>query len=375
MGFEIPLRLKRYKTQIRERLGFRESTDDDSVNFIAWLVNNILNKMPKDSELKASIRSYYQILKLEPFTEKQQERYLDSARNELENVLFGTINDALSNLDKNNIDLLLKTTDSKINLDPLKKGVSGVKLKNIQPSLNKLEILKKYRLPDDVIKKFSRKLFIKYYDRIMALSPSNILEFSPLAKYAIMAIFFHIKLEIMLDSLADTFIKLTHRMRTKAEKHIDNYILKEVKRVDGKFDILEKLAVATANNPKGVIEDKVYTEVPRDKLLALIEDLKHRGPWYQQEVQGKIHSNYVHGNRRVLLSILRAFSLKEDHVIYKPILDAIDFINKNWDELDSERYLTMPPIGNIIPSAWKSMAAILNSETWQKTSAFAQKMV
>ena len=43
--------LKRYKTQIRNMLGFRESTDDDSVDFIAWLVNNILAWLLKQSFL------------------------------------------------------------------------------------------------------------------------------------------------------------------------------------------------------------------------------------------------------------------------------------------------------------------------------------
>ena len=95
----------------------------------------------------------------------------------------------------------------------------------------------------------------------MALSPSNILEFNTIAKYAVMAIFFHIKRQLMLDLLADTFIKLVHRMRTKAKKYVDNNILKEIKRVEGKLDILEKIAIASVNNPKNSIEDKIYTEV------------------------------------------------------------------------------------------------------------------
>ena len=42
----------------------------------------------------------------------------------------------------------------------------------------------------------------------MALAPSNILDFATTDKYATMAIFCHIRLEILLDSLADTMIKL-----------------------------------------------------------------------------------------------------------------------------------------------------------------------
>ncbi len=52
-----------------------------------------------------------------------------------------------------------------------------------------------------------------------------------------------------------------------------NYILQEVKRVDGKFDILGKLAVLNAENPKSVIEDKIYPTVPQEKLEEIINDL------------------------------------------------------------------------------------------------------
>ena len=52
----------------------------------------------------------------------------------------------------------------------------------------------------------------------MDLSPSNILEFDTNAKYGIMAIFFHIKLQIMLDLLADTFIQISTSHEDKCNK-------------------------------------------------------------------------------------------------------------------------------------------------------------
>ena len=111
----------------------------------------------------------------------------------------------------------------------------------------------------------------------MAFAPSNILDFTLTIKYATMVIFCRVRMELLLDSLTDAMIKLIKKMRSSAEKHVDCHILQEVKRVDRKFDILEKLAVLNARNPKGIIEDKIYPVVPQDKLEALIEDLQHRG--------------------------------------------------------------------------------------------------
>jgi hypothetical protein len=139
-----------------------------------------------------------------------------------------------------------------------------------------------------------------------------------------------------------------------AEKHVDRYILAEVKRVDGKFDILEKLAVLNAKNPKGIIEEKIYPVVPQDKLEAVIDDLQHRSSkWYQDQVQEKkMHTTYAYGNRSSLLSILRTLQMLEDHIDYKPILDAIRFINEYWNESDLAYYINIPPLSGVVPQSW-----------------------
>ena len=164
----------------------------------------------------------------------------------------------------------------------------------------------------------------------------------------------------MLDLLADTFIKLVHRMRTKAKKYVDNNIIKEIKRVEGKLDILERLAIASVHNPKNTIEEKIYPEVSKEKLLEVIDDLKRRGKWYQQQIQEKIHSHYVHGSRKVLLAILKVLPLKEDHEDYKPILEAVNFINKYWDESDLAYYMNIPPLTGVIPQNWYKMVVTVN---------------
>lgn len=228
--------------------------------------------------------------------------------------------------------------------------------------MDKIALLKQITLPKSIVDLVDRKLLLKYYDRIMVLSPSNILEFSPVAKYATMAIFCYIRLQLILDSLADTLIKLIKRIRSSSEKYVDNYIVKEVKRVDGKFDILEKLASLSVNNPKSTIEDKIYPEVSKEKLEAIITDLQQRGKWYQQQVQNKIHSKYAYGSRTTLLPILQTFQLKEDHSSYQPILKAVEFINKYWNESDSEYYETEPPIEGIIPTNWHPMVVQVDKD-------------
>lgn len=72
---------KRFRQLIREHLGYREATNSDGDAFIDWLENDLLPKMPQEQELQLAIKSYYNSIKIESFSEKQEQRYLDHARN------------------------------------------------------------------------------------------------------------------------------------------------------------------------------------------------------------------------------------------------------------------------------------------------------
>ncbi|MBT6206422.1 MAG: Tn3 family transposase, partial [Francisellaceae bacterium] len=310
--------------------------------------------------LSEQFKEYFQNQKLESFKDKPLKRYISSAKHQFEQLFFQNIFAQISDKNRTHIDqLLLETSTDKqsdsIVLAELKKDIPGARLKNVNYAIKKIHSLQKSSINPSSFTGISRKLLLKYYDRIMALSPSEIMKYSITARYSMMAMFCYVRSQLLLDALVDTFTKLIHRMRTNAQSYVDKNILKDVKRVDGKFDILEKLAKATADNPKGVIEDKVYPDVPRDLLLELIKDLGQRGKWYQNQIRDKIHSNYAHGNRTILLPLLQLFDFKEDHATYQPILAAITFINQHWNASINEYYTETPPLEGIIPSAWHSM--------------------
>ena len=68
----------------------------DSIHFINWLICELLPKMPQHHEITAALRAYYQSAKVEPFSDKQQERYIDSAKKQFETNLFNKIDDHLT---------------------------------------------------------------------------------------------------------------------------------------------------------------------------------------------------------------------------------------------------------------------------------------
>lgn len=349
--------VKQYRQDIRRYLGYRVANAQDTELTINYLVDDLIPRHLPDSVLLEQIRTYFAKNKVEIVNTQPLENYISLAKQKFEQQFFSKIFDNLTQENLLLIDRILSKNsnedDDIIELSELKKDISGAKIKNIQDAIDKINLLGQIKLSDCLMESVDRKLLLRYYERVMAFAPSNILDFTPAIKYATMAIFCSVRLELLLDALIDSMIKLIKKMRAGAEKHVDRYILQEVKRVDGKFDILEKLAILNAKNPKSIIEDKVYPVVPQEKLEAVIEDLQHRGSkWYQDQVREKMHTTYAYGNRGGLLEIIRTLQLYEDHLDYQPILKAIHFINQYWNESNLAYYINIPPLIGAIPQNW-----------------------
>ncbi|WP_342272028.1 hypothetical protein [Candidatus Tisiphia endosymbiont of Parasteatoda lunata] len=115
-----------------------------------------------------------------------------------------------------------------ITLSCLKKDIAGAKLKNVSNEIDKLKWLRRLSLPEK-LNSVPRKLKKKYYTRICAELPSEIRKHQPQICYSTMAIFCHVRCELITDNLITTLIQLIHKMRTSAEISTNKDILSEVR--------------------------------------------------------------------------------------------------------------------------------------------------
>jgi TnpA family transposase len=360
---------KRFRQEIRELFGYKKATVADSERLIQWLMEEVLTQAPTLPQCYSQIYKFFRENRLEPFAKDELERYVRSAITRFENGYFSKIFNNLSPETIKSIDNLLShTTDDAsdcvpeedinsiaIKLMHLKRGVSGVKLKHVNFEIEKLRHIRSICLPMPVFHGISRKLVQKYYLRIMAAAPSNIADYVTETKYASMASFCYIRSQILTDNLADLFIKLTQKMRSSAKTNVNKNIVSEVKRVDGKFDILYRLADTATAHPDGIIKDKIYPKVSQETLRDLLKDLQHQGKWYQKQVNTKVRSLYAHAHRKVLLALLDAFTFNTNNTEGQALLDAITFIKQNQSVTDTYYPEADLVPKEVIPSHWKSM--------------------
>jgi hypothetical protein len=370
---QIPERtLSRFKSKIRNYLGYRSATLNDAKTLINWLVEQSKDAVYNTAQYRELAYQFLDDKKFEPFTSDRIDRYIASAVSTFEKQFFANIINGLSpDTLKSYDEFLLKNVNNDnhitednndqnttpIDFRKLKTHISGIKLKNVELEIGRLNYIRRYsnKINDKLFNNISRKVILKYYQRIMAASPSNILEFVPVSRYSTLTCFFYIRSQILSDELADLFTRLMRNLRLTAEKSVDNTILNEIHKVNGKFDILCTLADTALNNPTEIIEKAIYPKVSKETLKDIIDEMKHGGSkWYQNQVNIKMRSLYSHAHRKCLLLILDTFIFKSNLNEGKEFIEALNFIKLN-KSLETDYY----PNTNKVPY-YKNL-----SQSWQ----------
>lgn len=344
---------KRFRAEIRKFLGYRKATMEDISAMIDWLLKEVIHEIPTIAQCKEKAQQFFSRHRLENVSDKHLERHIRSACHQFERDRLSRIAASLSKADKKALDALVK--GKKVAFKDIKNDIAGLKIKLIDAEIIKLNCVRKIDFPKEFDTPSDRKFLKKYYQRILAESPSSLDDYHPDTRYGALSIFCHIRSQLIHDSLSDFLLLLAQRMETSAETHVKNYVLSEVKRVGGKFDILLLLADTAVEKPQGIIQEEIYPKVDAVTLGNLVKELKHRGRWYQNQVQSKIISLYSHTNRQIFLTLLNTLLLKTDQPDYQPLLKATQFILAN--QSSKEKYYEKTdevPLEGVIPKKWQS---------------------
>ena len=344
--------LNRFRASIRSFLGYREMSHDDKKNLASWLSKNVLPHAPEENELFEAAELFCRHHKIELFAKGEMERFLVSAAHTFEEELFVNVANLLGEATKERLDQLIEATPENDNddgeqqvdkkfpkkfiLNTLKKNTSCLKKDSIYYEIDKYEFLKNLELPEELARAYPRKTLLKYAARIKGSYPKHISAHSANVRHSQLALFSLVKAQQSADTISDILLKVLGRIQKRAERHVEQYILSEIKKVKGKFDTLLTLAETLKNNPKGIIEEEVYPKVPEEALVAIIKELHHRQKWYQNRVRVKALSLYNHGYRTILKDILKTLTFETDNKNYQELIQAVEWIKKDPAERSTE---------------------------------------
>lgn len=351
-----------HKVQIREYFNFKETAVEDADEMVNWLCENVAC-YDKD-RVKTVVYEELRTRKLEPPTPDRVERIVSSAVKSYESTLFSTIRKKLPEESLLLIDELLKELSLYEDREELKNTVTfnmlrsdpgRICLESVFNEINKLQIIRKLKLPDNLFGNIPPKVLKGYKQRVSSELLGEIRRHPDEIRYSLLAVFFWLRGREITDNLVELLIAIIHKIDVKAEKRVEKEMIKDLKKVSGKNSILRNMAELSVENPDGIIKDIIYPFYSKEILADLVKELKIKNSSLQKKVYTLMKNSYSKHYRRMLPELLDILVFKSNNDIHKPVINAIDLIKRIVES--PVKFIAIDentPVSGIIKNKWKN---------------------
>ncbi len=362
-------RIKAHRRDIREWMGFRSATIADQKALRIWLKEKVLPEEHRVGHLEQLIRQHLRQLHLEPPTPGRIQRIILTALRQYEKAFVNKTATQLTEKTKEKMAHLIQpmpnATEEKsankitrsIPLHRLKAGVGDAKVKHIKEAAERLKILQDISLPADLfadiplayLRQYQQQVGVDSINRLQARrdNPRQTAKY-----YTQMAAFCWLRQRELTDQMVELFTQILNDIQLRAKKRVERELLADFIRVNGKQQLLFRLAEAMLSNPKGIIEDVLYPIVGKPRLEALVQEAKTNGT-YQQTVQTRISASYTHHYRQILPPMLEVLTFRSNNKQYQPIIDALDiviaYLNEKEPLYPAEEEIILD---KVVPEQW-----------------------
>ncbi|WP_326640051.1 Tn3 family transposase [Streptosporangium sp. NBC_01755] len=342
-----------HRAQVRQALGFRESTRADEDVLAEWLADKICPMVFTDEGLRAALLARCRTLKIEPPGRVDRIAGAGRARFEREfcqHVLNGLSADSARSLWE------LATGEDGFLLE-LKSDPGRLGLETLLEEIVKLRRAKALGLAVDLFGGYSDRLVASWRARAMASHPSDFATNQPPIRLTLVAALAWSRTTEITDALVDLFIGLVSKINTRAERKVERAIEAEAKKVHRKTEKLFSIAEASLRAPEGTVRQVVFPAVAGGEatLQALVAEAKADQRAYRARVRTVLTSSYTSYYRRMLPKLLAAIEFKCNNTAYRPVMDALDLLQRYADIPNTTRHYDATenvPIQGVVPDGW-----------------------
>jgi Transposase and inactivated derivatives, TnpA family len=342
-NYDINSRVHFYhKQQIRDFFGFREPTNKDAYSLTEWLSRYVFFHDVDIDRLKDEAISRLRELCIELPTTERMDRLVRSAISIYENQFFQdsyaklsqdaiTIMDGLlTNLSAYEENELEYGDEASISFNELRSDPGRIGLDSILKEINKLKTIQQINIPDNLFINIPQKILKKYKLQVVTEDLRELRRHPEAKRYTLLAIFFWLRSREITDNLIELLIQIIHRIGVRAERKVEKELLNDFKRVNGKTNILFKVAEVAVKNPDGIISDVIFPIVSENTLKALVKEFKGTGTQYRQRVYMVMRASYGSHYRRMVPELLMALRFRSNNEIHQPVIKALEVIKKYY---------------------------------------------
>lgn len=357
-----------YKRAVREMYGFRANSIAAQDELRDWLIAEVLPDEHRHDHLVQLAYGRLRQLHIEPPTQGRMERLVASARHRYDQQFFEETASRLPELVKTRLSTLIHTEDTvtdvaeiegeddpeRLRINDLKSGSGAAKINNIKQVGARLAYLQSIDLPDDLFAGIPWRYLQQFAQQTAVESVSHLQRHENEAQtLTLLATFCWVRQRKITDQLVDLFIQVLNDIRLRAKQRVERELLTDFIRVNGKQQLLFKLAEAMWDNPDGIIRDVLYPLIGKKRLKQLVEEAQKTGP-YRRSVQTRISGSWTHHYRPLLPLMLNVLHFRSNNTRHQPLIKAIDVIAAYLEESDpffpKEQEV---PLDDVIQKQWQ----------------------
>jgi len=365
--------VKNHRALVRQFLGVRECTARDGNEVMAWLKEQVLPHNHQFEPLLEAVYQRYRELRIEPPVPKHLERLISSALHTYTEDFCAHIEKRIPPATRVRLDAILSTSEKTAitgvadatDADAAKPGRSvfyelktspgAVNAESLLTEIAKLQRIRELDLPEDLFENISPNLLKQYRQRVASEPPREVRRHPAPIRYTLLAIYCWLRQREITDNLVELLIGVIKRIGTRAEKKVDENLLKDFKRVRGKTRLLYTIAEVTVQNPDGIVREVVYPVASEQTLRDLVEEFKAIGT-YDQQIQTTMRHSYGSHYRPMLTALMKVLTFRSNNELHQPLIGAIDLI-KTYVESHLRYYEETEeiPLDGVVPSSWRDL--------------------
>lgn len=349
--------IKYHRAQIRDAFGFREATRADEDRLSGWLAEEVCPVELDDERVREALLARCRAQKIEPLG--RADRVVGAARAEFERQFCERIVSRLSEEAISSLENLVATDEpgggsgifSELKADP---GPLG--LETLLRETGKLERVREIGLPEDLFADISEKLLAQWRTRAAQEYAAWMRKHQRPVKLTLLAALCWSRSAEITDSLVELLIGLVHKIDVRADKKVENEMIKDLKRVRGKEGLLFSVAEVAVENPDETVRRALYPVVGEGTLRDLVRESKANKAAFDTRVRTVLRSSYSNYYRRGLPGILAALQFRCNNTAYRPVMDALDLLGRYTGVSGKVRYYAeneQIPMEGVVPDAWR----------------------
>lgn len=347
---------------IRKFTDYRFATKEDKQLLENYLETEaIVQTYTQESFMQCAIERFRSI-KVELPSKKELERIVNAALNKFFQKINQKVTERLSEQSKQKLDKLLNIApDTFSDFDKLKAEARQAGINNLEKEIWKLQLSKDVAINKESFSDIPIKAIKILKLRARNETASEMREHPEQIRYALLACFIYIRTSEIIDDIVNMTIDLIQKVDTNSQTQLNTKLLSDIKKVEGKVQILYRIAEAVVKNPNGSIKEVIFPEIKEEVFQNLVAEYQTTGPQYTNLHQSLMKNKYVHHYRQMLPLILDNITFRSDNR-FQPIIEALAVI-KRYLGTNYQHFPEDVPLKGVVSRGWeKTVLEQVNQE-------------